>query len=105
MAQLIHCDNCGVTFSPEGVRLVEERLVANRTGTYFACPVCGHKYPVGSVTDKGAELRTKLQETRSRFGKARPGAGKVALQKQFDRLLVEYQREVTGPYTESEVLQ
>lgn len=103
MVQLMRCTSCGAGFGVNSIKLEEERLIGERTGTYFVCPVCGHKYTVGSITDTGVEIRLKLEEVRAQIRRTN-GAGKVALIKKYDRMLVPYQREVTGPYTESEVL-
>ncbi len=112
----ITCDACDSVFTLSAVSIEEEKLTENRIGMYFVCPICGVKYPFAAITRRGLDLRDQLSAKRRLLGQEvervqrRGRADDVSLQVQKQQgqvreLLLEYQKEVTGPYKESEVLQ
>lgn len=90
------CNKCSGAFA---IDIKREELTGLRVGYYFSCPHCGKKYPAYSITAKGEKLLKQLNKVRGKL-KSNP----ALYRPQFVRLLEKYQKEVSGPYQESEVL-
>lgn len=101
--QLIVCDTCFQSFEVGEAKVKEEKLTGHRTGMYFNCPRCGHKYPFASITDKGKQLKKRLERHVKRM-ESTEGADKIQMMEKQKEMLREYGKEVTGPYIEEEVV-
>lgn len=81
MNQQVRCDACGEAFEPTDLR--EEPISEGGVRQTLYCPHCDGPFPVAHITDRGVELRAQLKAARG--GDA----------EEYERLLTEYQAEVT----------
>ena len=104
MSKTIFCDACNESFGVGEVKVREEKLTGGRVGMYFKCPHCQTKYGFASITEKGKKLRKSLKRKVKLIKETPEGAERDKLVNLHSELLIEYSKEVTGPYLEEEVL-
>lgn len=83
----VTCDKCNQPFAPE---LKAEPVLGGGELQYFTCPYCGHRYEVAFITDKGLELRARLQD----YLHALQGKQDPYLERRCDKVRALYQAEV-----------
>lgn len=98
--KIIHCDECDKDIKV--ITTKNERLTEDRTGYFFCCDRCGHKYPFGSITDKGLILLEKIKKQRRNL-KKHPELYK-SLHFALRQSLKAYQKEFQNTYTEEDIL-
>lgn len=72
------CTECGHPFAPK----LDERPTLGGIKQTFACPSCGHIYPVAKISHRGLALRARMQDV---YGTD---------QDEFQRLLARFESEV-----------
>lgn len=98
--KIVTCDECKTDIK----KLVgkTERLTRDRTGYFFCCDKCGHKYPFGAITEKGLVLLEKINK-KKRDLKRHPELAK-SLHFALRQDLKVYQKEFQDTYTEEDIL-
>lgn len=85
----VTCDNCNQQFQPQAQ--------AEKTTTgeiqYVLCPHCGHRFDYAVVTQRGIELRAKLQ----RIAEQLKTSTDPRLRKRYNKTLSDYQAQVSKP--------
>jgi len=96
---------CSAEFEMAKVEVKKEKLINDRTGMFFKCPVCGTKFPFAGITNKGIKMQKRLKSLVTKISNLDGEDEKrTAYMKKHEDLLKEYSKEVTGPYNEEEVL-
>lgn len=104
---IVTCDECGRLIDMKSVSILEEQLTDGRTGMYFVCPHgdCAAKFPFATITEEGKQLREKLARLADKVKGAKTEGKHKQAMAEYKRTLHRYQKHVTGPYTEEEVVE